>query len=161
MMHVIIDEGLLGRAAIVEARTRGIRGTVREIVEKYPPERVEQITGIPAGQTDCRPPGSTPRRKPASILYAMGITQHTHGTDNVKALANLAMLCGKRGRSGGGCQSLAGTEQRPGGLRHGRPCPTSTPAIRGWTTRPSRAEVRGGLGARSLPGNAGPDLPRR
>ena len=46
--------------------------------------------------------------KPASILYAMGVTQHSQGTDSVKALANLAMLCGNVGISGGGVNPLRG-----------------------------------------------------
>jgi predicted molibdopterin-dependent oxidoreductase YjgC len=46
--------------------------------------------------------------KAASILYAMGITQHISGTDNVKCLANLAMLCGNVGVEGGGVNPLRG-----------------------------------------------------
>jgi predicted molibdopterin-dependent oxidoreductase YjgC len=38
----------------------------------------------------------------------MGITQHTSGTDNVKSLANLAMLCGNMGNPGGGVNPLRG-----------------------------------------------------
>ena len=44
----------------------------------------------------------------ASILYCMGITQHTCGTDNVKSLANLSMLCGHLGKPGGGLNPLRG-----------------------------------------------------
>ena len=47
-------------------------------------------------------------RKPASILYAMGITQHSHGTDNVLAIANLAMLTGNLGRPSSGVNPLRG-----------------------------------------------------
>ncbi len=46
--------------------------------------------------------------KAASILYCMGITQHSHGTDNVKSLANLAMLCGHMGKPGTGVNPLRG-----------------------------------------------------
>ncbi len=45
---------------------------------------------------------------PSTILYAMGITQHSHGTDNVLALANLAMLTGNMGKRGGGVNPLRG-----------------------------------------------------
>ncbi len=44
----------------------------------------------------------------ASICYCMGITQHTCGTDNVKSLANLSMLCGHLGKPGGGVNPLRG-----------------------------------------------------
>ena len=46
--------------------------------------------------------------RPASIYFAMGITQHTTGTDNVKSIANLAMLCGNVGIPGGGVNPLRG-----------------------------------------------------
>ena len=46
--------------------------------------------------------------KPATILYAMGITQHSHGTDNVIATANLAMLTGNIGKPGSGLNPLRG-----------------------------------------------------
>ena len=62
----------------------------------------------------------TPPVKPAQLFYAMGITQHSHGTDNVMAVANLAMLTGNIGKEFHRCQSAAGTEQRAGSLRYGR-----------------------------------------
>jgi anaerobic selenocysteine-containing dehydrogenase len=76
-------------------------------VEKYTPEHVASITGIPAEQL-IEAARSLRRRRPASILYCMGITQHTTGTDNVKSLANLAMLCGNMGIPGGGVNPLRG-----------------------------------------------------
>ena len=48
------------------------------------------------------------KAKAGSIVYCMGITQHTVGTDNVKSLANLAMLCGNIGIYGGGVNPLRG-----------------------------------------------------
>lgn len=48
------------------------------------------------------------QKSPAAILYAMGITQHSHGTDNVLALANLALLTGNLGKRGGGVNPLRG-----------------------------------------------------
>ncbi|HEY54964.1 MAG TPA: molybdopterin-dependent oxidoreductase, partial [Dehalococcoidia bacterium] len=46
--------------------------------------------------------------RPAAIFYAMGITQHSHGTDNVIATANLAMLTGNVGKPGTGVNPLRG-----------------------------------------------------
>jgi formate dehydrogenase major subunit/formate dehydrogenase alpha subunit len=76
-------------------------------VARYTPETVEGITGIPKDDliAAARLYASAPA---ASILYAMGITQHTTGTDNVKSLANLAMLCGNVGIPGGGVNPLRG-----------------------------------------------------
>jgi len=105
MMNVIIGEGLADEA-FVEERTEGLE-ELREVVKEYTPERVEQITGIPAD--DLREAARTyATHKPAAILYAMGITQHTTGTDNVKSCANLAMLTGNVGVAGGGVNPLRG-----------------------------------------------------
>jgi predicted molibdopterin-dependent oxidoreductase YjgC len=80
---------------------------LKKTVEKYTPKYVEEISGIPPDQLigAARLYAQAPA---ASILYAMGITQHTTGTDNVKSLANLAMLCGNVGIEGGGVNPLRG-----------------------------------------------------
>jgi formate dehydrogenase alpha subunit len=105
LMHVIIKENLHAQA-YVESRTEGFE-EVREMVEKFTPDYVEQITGIPAQDIiDAARLYAGAER--GSILYCMGITQHTTGTDNVKSLANLAMLCGNLGIEGGGVNPLRG-----------------------------------------------------
>lgn len=105
MMHVIIKENLHA-ADYVARRTEGFEA-VRKTVEKYTPEYVEEITGIPARETieAARLYAAAER---GNIIYCMGITQHTTGTDNVKSLANLAMLCGNLGIEGGGVNPLRG-----------------------------------------------------
>src|SRR5512136_1266134 len=105
MMNVIIAEGLYAKE-YVEKRTEGFE-EVRKIVTKFTPEYVESITGIPARQLReaARLYATAPK---ATILYAMGITQHRTGTDNVKSLANLAMLCGKVGYESCGINPLRG-----------------------------------------------------
>jgi predicted molibdopterin-dependent oxidoreductase YjgC len=80
---------------------------IKKAVEKYTPEYVETITGIPKGDL-IKAARLYASAKAASILYAMGITQHICGTDNVKSLANLAMLCGNVGIEGGGVNPLRG-----------------------------------------------------
>jgi len=104
-MHVIIEEGLYDEE-YVNSRTVGLE-ELKKTVQKYTPEYVEKITGIPRDQVvaAARMYAGAPA---ASILYAMGITQHTTGTDNVKSLANLAMLCGNMGIEGGGVNPLRG-----------------------------------------------------
>jgi len=105
LMHVIIVETLYDKA-FVEKRTVGFEA-LRKTVETYTPEHVEKITGIPAPDLiEAARMYATAER--ASILYCMGITQHTTGTDNVKSLANLAMLCGHIGMAGGGVNPLRG-----------------------------------------------------
>jgi formate dehydrogenase major subunit len=105
MMHVIIREGLVAES-YVQSRTVGFE-QLKRTVEKYTPEYVEQITGIPA-QDLAAAARMYAEAERGSILYCMGITQHTSGTDNVKSLANLAMLCGHVGIEGGGVNPLRG-----------------------------------------------------
>ena len=105
MIHIIIKENLYDED-YVTSRTVGL-DDLKKTVEKYTPEYVEKITGIQRDKLieAARLYAQAPA---ASILYAMGITQHTTGTDNVKSLANLAMLCGNVGIEGGGVNPLRG-----------------------------------------------------
>ena len=105
MMHTIIREDLYDKQ-FVENRTEKF-GEMRKIVEKFTPDYVEAITGIPA-ESLKESARLYAKADAASILYCMGITQHTSGTDNVKSLANLAMLCGHMGKPGGGVNPLRG-----------------------------------------------------
>ena len=105
LMNVIIAEGLADTEYVAN-RTEGF-AEMATLVETYTPERVEEISGIPAdGLRQAARIYATHR--PSAIIYAMGITQHTTGTDNVKSCANLAMLCGNVGVPGGGVNPLRG-----------------------------------------------------
>jgi formate dehydrogenase major subunit/formate dehydrogenase alpha subunit len=105
LMHIIIRDNLQAQDYIAE-RTENFEA-LRDTVARYTPEMVEQISGIPA--QDLKKAAHLYARAPkAAICYAMGITQHTTGTDNVKSLANLAMLCGNVGIRGGGVDPLRG-----------------------------------------------------
>jgi predicted molibdopterin-dependent oxidoreductase YjgC len=105
LMHVIIKEGLADMD-FVDQRTEGYE-ELRSAVAKYTPKMVSEITGIPEDDI-IQAARIYASGKPASIAYAMGITQHVTGTDNVKSLANLAMLCGNMGAEGGGVNPLRG-----------------------------------------------------
>jgi formate dehydrogenase alpha subunit len=105
IMHVILKEGWHD-AKFIEERTEGFE-KFQKVVEGYTPEKVEEITGVDAG--DIRRIAETyARSESSSIVYAMGITQHITGVDNVKSLANLAMLCGQIGRESTGVNPLRG-----------------------------------------------------
>ena len=105
LMQVIIAEGLYAKEYI-EERTKGFE-TMAQTVADYTPEYVEMISGVPA--QDLRAAARLyAKANRAAILFAMGITQHTTGTDNVKSCANLAMLCGNIGIEGGGVDPLRG-----------------------------------------------------
>jgi len=105
LMHVIIKEGLADQAYIRE-RTEGFE-ELKASLEPYTPAHVCSITGIPEEKIveAARLYG---RAQAGSIVYAMGITQHVNGTDQVKALANLAMLCGNVGIPRAGLNPLRG-----------------------------------------------------
>ncbi len=105
LMHVIIKEDLYDKTFVAD-RTQGFE-EVKQMVEKFTPEYVENITGIATKDIE-EAARLYAGANPASILYCMGITQHTTGTDNVKSLANLAMLCGNLGVEGGGINPLRG-----------------------------------------------------
>jgi predicted molibdopterin-dependent oxidoreductase YjgC len=105
MMNVIISENLQAQAYIDE-RTTGF-AELRDLVARYTPERVQELTGIPV--EDLKVAARLfATAGPGAILYAMGITQHTTGTNNVKCLAALSMLCGYVGVDGGGVNPLRG-----------------------------------------------------
>ncbi len=105
MMRVIIEEQLYDQTYVAE-RTENFEA-LKETVAKYTPEYAERICGVPAAQLAAAA-RMYARARAGSIVYCMGITQHTVGTDNVKTLANLAMLCGNVGIHGGGVNPLRG-----------------------------------------------------
>lgn len=105
LAHVIVKEELVNRSYI-EKHTRGFEDLMAATVE-YTPERVAEITGVPA--SDIVRAARSYATSPASvILYSMGITQHTTGTENVQSIANLALICGQLGRKGTGVMPLRG-----------------------------------------------------
>jgi len=105
LANVIITENLWNKE-FVSNRTENFEA-LNETVVKYTPDYVAEITGVPAEKIKevARAYASA---ECASILYTMGITQHTSGTHNVFAVANLSLLCGQIGRSSTGVNPLRG-----------------------------------------------------
>lgn len=105
MMHIILKNGWHAQSYI-EERCEEF-DAFKAVVEGYTPDKVEAITGIT--QADLEKMAELyATNAPASILYAMGITQHTTGVDNVKSICNLALLCGNVGVKSGGVNPLRG-----------------------------------------------------
>lgn len=105
MMRHIVDSGWEDTTFIAE-RTENYQA-FRESLNSMTVERAADITGVPAA--DIRQAAELyATAGAATILYAMGITQHHTGTDNVLAVANLAMLTGNIGRPGTGVNPLRG-----------------------------------------------------
>jgi len=105
LMHVIVRDGLMNKK-FIESRTEGFED-IEKLVADYPPERVSEITGVPPELIE-QAARLYATADAASIVYSMGITQHTTGVDNVRSLANLAMLTGQIGRPGTGVNPLRG-----------------------------------------------------
>jgi formate dehydrogenase alpha subunit len=105
MMHIIIKEELFDQE-FVETRTEGFE-ELKATVADSTPEWVEEISGIPAADL-IEAARSYAQAERGAILYAMGITQHTTGVDNVISCANLAMLTGNVGKPGTGVNPLRG-----------------------------------------------------
>jgi formate dehydrogenase major subunit len=87
---------------------------LRRQYSRYTPEMVERITGIPKDQflkaadlfTSVRKDGDM--KKAATIIYAVGWTQHSFGTQIIRTAAMLQLLLGNVGRAGGGVNALRG-----------------------------------------------------
>ena len=105
MMKIIVDEGLMD-VKFVEERCENF-DAFKDALYNYPLKLVEDITGVP-GEKLMEAARMYATNSPAAICYTMGITQHSHGTDNVIAVANLAMLTGNIGKPGSGVNPLRG-----------------------------------------------------
>ena len=105
MLNVIISQGWLNKP-FVDERTEGFEA-LADSVKGYPPEAVEKITGVPASDI-VEAARLYAQSSHSSILYAMGITQHATGTNNVLALANLSMATGQIGKPSSGVNPLRG-----------------------------------------------------
>ncbi|HMQ55854.1 MAG TPA: molybdopterin-dependent oxidoreductase, partial [Anaerolineae bacterium] len=84
---------------------------VKRHYERYTPERVNQITSTPTELflKICELMAATGRPdKAATVMYAMGWTQHTYGTQNIRAASILQLLLGNMGVAGGGVNALRG-----------------------------------------------------
>ena len=105
MIHVIIEEGLADQDFI--ARRASNFEALRENVKGYTPEAMAPICGIPA-ETLREVARAYATSKASMILWGMGVSQHVHGTDNVRCLIALATVAGQIGKPGSGLHPLRG-----------------------------------------------------
>ncbi|MDX2159515.1 MAG: formate dehydrogenase subunit alpha [Hyphomicrobiaceae bacterium] len=105
MLHTIITEGLVDQQYI-QAMTEGY-DALKASIQAFAPEAMEEICGIPAAT--IREVARLYARSERSIIFwGMGISQHTHGTDNARCLIALALTTGQTGRPGTGLHPLRG-----------------------------------------------------
>ncbi len=105
MANVILTEGLVDEEFIAQ-NTEGFEA-LPEVLAKYTPEEAERVTGVPAAEIRETALEYAKTRK-AAICYTLGITEHSHGTDNVYALSNLVLMTGHLGDASMGLNPLRG-----------------------------------------------------
>ena len=105
MLHTIITEGLVD-VQYIQAHTEGYEA-LKEKIKDFSPEAMAELTGIPAA-TIKEVARLYARSERSIIFWGMGISQHTHGTDNARCLISLALVTGQVGRPGTGLHPLRG-----------------------------------------------------
>ncbi|MDH7596223.1 MAG: formate dehydrogenase subunit alpha [Methanothrix sp.] len=111
ILNIVIQEGMIDEE-FIRSRTEGF-DDIRDHLAEYSPEVAERICGVPAElihDAAVMYGGA----EAAAIVYAMGITQHAYGTDNVQAIVNLALATGNLGRDGSGIYPLRGHQNVQG-----------------------------------------------
>jgi formate dehydrogenase major subunit len=105
MLHVIVTENLCDETFLRE-RADNV-AELKAHVQDFTPEAMSAICGIPA-DTIREVARAYATAKAAMILWGMGVSQHVHGTDNVRCLIALASITGQIGRPGTGLHPLRG-----------------------------------------------------
>lgn len=105
IMHTIIEEGL-ENSEFISRNTEGYE-QLKQQVKEYDADKVSRICGIDA-ETIRSVARLYASANKAIIFWGMGISQHTHGTDNARCLISLALLTGQIGRPGTGLHPLRG-----------------------------------------------------
>jgi formate dehydrogenase alpha subunit len=108
----ILDLGLQD-GTFIDERTNDFQAFTASL-SKYDRQSVEEITGVPWNKIE-KAAKYIGEASASVFMYAMGITQHAHGTDNVRALSNLALLTGNVGKEGAGIAPLRGQNNVQGG----------------------------------------------
>ena len=105
MLNVIIEEGLYDRQ-YVQTYTEDF-DKLAASVKPFTPEEMSPICGI---EPDVlrKVARTFARAESAIIFWGMGVSQHTHGTDNARCLIALSLICGQVGRPGTGLHPLRG-----------------------------------------------------
>ncbi len=151
LAHVIVRDELYDRE-FVSKRTVGFE-ELRQALARYTPEYVEKVTGVPARLIEevARVFATAGR---GIIMWAMGLTQHTTGTDNVIAASNLMLLCGYIGKEGCGIYPMRGQNNVQGACDMGA-LANLLPGYRKVVDDAKRREVAKLWGVEDLPSEPG------
>ncbi len=153
ILHAVIRLGGVDQE-FVERHTSGFEN-VRAAVERYSPESVERLVGVPAARIwqAARMWVQAPR---TMLLHARGIEHHTKGVDNVLSCINLVLATGKIGRPGCGYATITGQGNGQGAREHGQRC-NQLPGARDIENPEHRAWIASvwGVPENELPGKGG------
>lgn len=125
MMNVFINEGLIDEEFIKTRTEVDTFEELKQIVLEYTPEKVAEICNIDAEDLR-RAARMYATAKAAPIMYCLGVTEHTTGSDGVMSLSNMAMMVGKIGRPGCGVCPIRGQNNVQGACDMGA-LPTDFP----------------------------------
>jgi formate dehydrogenase alpha subunit len=155
MMKVIVDQGLSDQA-FIDANTEGFEA-FKTLIDQVNLEECAAITGVPVSQIEelAQIYGKADR---SSIVYCMGITQHTNGVNNVKSLANLSMVTGNIGREGTGVNPLRGQNNVQGACDMGG-LPNVFPGYQPVTVGAASKKFAEAWGVDTLPTQIGLTIP--
>ncbi len=151
MLYTILNENLYNQD-FVAGITEGFE-ELRQLINRYPPEEVENITGVPRElfQKAARIYASS---EASAIIYGSGITQHITGTSNVINLANLALVCGQVGKAGTGVLPLRYQKNGQGACDMGA-LPDFLPGYVSTSDDNGRKRIAQQWGVDDLPSNSG------
>ncbi|WP_254274327.1 formate dehydrogenase subunit alpha [Haloarcula marina] len=120
----IIENDLYDEAFVAE-RTSGFED-VKASVQEFTPERVEEVTGVPPEEIASA--AETLGAADTCVFgWTLGLTEHSHGTENVIAMANLAAITGNLGKPGTGVSPFRGQNNVQGGGGDMGPLPDNFP----------------------------------
>ncbi len=155
IMNVLISEDLYDRE-FVENHCTGFED-LKTTVMNYPPQKAAEISGVPAEEI-VRIAREMAATRPMMLIYTLGITEHSCGTNNVMSCANLQMLLGNMGVEFGGVNPLRGQNNVQGACDMGA-LPNVFPGYQSVTVPENREKFMKAWGVKSLPDKPGLVIP--
>lgn len=111
MLNIIFKNGWEDKE-YTDARVFGM-DKIREEAAKWTPEVVADVTGVPAEKL-IQITNIYAKNRPGTLIWAMGLTQHTIGTSNTRMAPILQLALGNMGKAGGGTNILRGHDNVQG-----------------------------------------------
>lgn len=155
IMNILISENLYDKKFVAENCT-GFE-EIKAMVKKYTPEKASEICKVPA-ETIVQIARELAATRPSMLIYTLGITEHTCGTNNVMSCANLQMLLGNMGVEFGGVNPLRGQNNVQGACDMGA-LPNVYPGYQNVNDPAMREKFAKAWGVSSLPDSTGMMIP--